>query len=116
MEITAESPQSSAGKVSREVDISDRSLKRMLTAVNPNAEISQELNVPGVPVWAGIWSGGVFYNGTLNAENYLEILYEVLLELQTVPILKSCADVRLFGSKTEHIRTTALKCSSLIFK
>lgn len=51
--------------------------------------ISHEFNVPEVTVWAGIWSGGVigpyFYDGTVNAENYLEMLHEVVLELQNSP-------------------------------
>jgi hypothetical protein len=58
-------------------------------AKNPHAVISHELNVPGVTVWAGIWSGGVigpyFYDGTVNAENYLEMLHEVFLELENSP-------------------------------
>lgn len=38
---------------------------------NPHDVISQELNVPVVTIWAGIWSAGVivphFYDGTMNA-------------------------------------------------
>jgi hypothetical protein len=46
-----------------------------------------ELNVRGITVWAGIWSGGIvspyFFYGTVTGESYLEMLREVvLLELE----------------------------------
>lgn len=48
---------------------------------NPHVTIHQELNAPGVSVWAGIHAGGLvgpyFFDATVTAETYLELL-EVL--------------------------------------
>jgi hypothetical protein len=43
----------------------------------------EELNVPGLTVWAGIWSGDIvgpyFFYGTVTGESYFEMLREVVL-------------------------------------
>ncbi len=45
---------------------------------NPHVIITQEMNIPGITVWAGIWVGGVigpfFFHNNVNAGTYLEIL------------------------------------------
>jgi hypothetical protein len=45
---------------------------------NPHQVIQEELNAPGVTVWAGIWAQGVvgplFIEGTVTADLYLEFL------------------------------------------
>jgi hypothetical protein len=47
---------------------------------NPHEVIQEELNVPSLTVWAGIWSGGIvgpyFFDGTVAGESYLEMLRE----------------------------------------
>jgi hypothetical protein len=53
--------------------------------------MQEELNVPSITVWAGIWSGGIvgpyFFDGTLTGESYLEMLCEVVLtELENSPL------------------------------
>jgi hypothetical protein len=45
---------------------------------NPHEFIHEELNVPGLTVWAGIWSDGIvdpyfFFDGTVTGESYLEM-------------------------------------------
>jgi hypothetical protein len=54
---------------------------------NPHIVISQEMNTPGVTVWAGIWSGGIigpfFFRDTVTAESYLQ-----KLEDEIVPAIK----------------------------
>jgi hypothetical protein len=57
---------------------------------NPHEIIQEELNVPGVTVWAGIWSQIVgpyfFFEGTITADAYLEMLRDVVLpELENSP-------------------------------
>ena len=46
--------------------------------VNPHLTIAQELNLPGVTVWAGITSNGLvgpyFFDGTVTGERYLNLL------------------------------------------
>jgi hypothetical protein len=46
--------------------------------INPHVIIEQELNVPRVIVWGGIWSNGVvgpyFFEGNVTSENYLQML------------------------------------------
>lgn len=48
------------------------------SADNPHQILEQDLNLPGVSVWAGISSRGLigpfFFNGTVNGDNYLELL------------------------------------------
>jgi hypothetical protein len=50
---------------------------------NPHIVISQEMNAPGVIVWAGIWSGGIigpfFFHDTVTAESYLEKLNDKIV-------------------------------------
>lgn len=50
---------------------------------NPHLIVSQELNAPGVCVWAGIHSTGIighfFFESTVNGENYAQMLEEVVL-------------------------------------
>ena len=46
---------------------------------NSHASITQELNSPGITVWAGVWVGGIigpffFHEGNVNASSYLEML------------------------------------------
>jgi transposase len=64
---------------------------------NPHATIQQELNLPGITVWAGIHAGGLigpyFFEGTVNAENYLELLIDLKGELENNPEL---AGIRYF--------------------
>lgn len=52
---------------------------------NPNIVLTQELNAPGVCVWAGISSYGVigpyFFEGTVNGDKHLKMLNEVVIEL-----------------------------------
>ncbi len=46
--------------------------------INPHVIIEQELNVPRVVVWGGIWSNGVvgpyFFEGNVTSESYLQML------------------------------------------
>ena len=46
--------------------------------INPHVIIEQELNVPRVIVWGGIWSNGVigpyFFEGNVTSEKYLQML------------------------------------------
>jgi hypothetical protein len=55
---------------------------------NPHIVIAQEMNVPGVIVWAGIWSGGIigpfFFRDTVTAQSYLEKLND-----EIVPTIES---------------------------
>ena len=48
---------------------------------NPHIIIEQELNVPQVVVWGGIWSNGVvgpyFFEGNVTSETYLHMLKEI---------------------------------------
>lgn len=48
---------------------------------NPHITIHQELNEPGVSVWAGIHAGGLvdpyFFDATVTAETYLELLEDL---------------------------------------
>jgi hypothetical protein len=58
---------------------------------NPHEVIQEELNVPGLTVWAGIWSGGIvgpyFFYGTVSGGSYPEMLHEVVLtELYNCPL------------------------------
>jgi hypothetical protein len=50
---------------------------------DPHEFIQEELNVTGLTVWAGIWSGGIvgpyFFDGTVTGESCLEMLREVIL-------------------------------------
>jgi hypothetical protein len=50
---------------------------------NPHEVILEELNVPSLTVWAGIWSGDIvgpyFFDGTVTGESYFEMLREVVL-------------------------------------
>lgn len=59
---------------------------------NPHVIITEELNVPGVTVWAGIYAGGLvgpyFFDGTVNAENYLDLLIDLKGELENNPQLQ----------------------------
>ena len=45
---------------------------------NPHVIITQEMNTPGITVWAGIWVGGVigpfFFHDNITADNYLKML------------------------------------------
>lgn len=49
---------------------------------NPHITIAQELNLPGVNVWAGISSQGLFgpyfFNGTVTGESYFNLLNDTL--------------------------------------
>jgi hypothetical protein len=58
---------------------------------NPHEVIQEELNVPGLSVWASIWSGDIvgpyFFDGTVTGESYLEMLREVVLpKLENIPL------------------------------
>jgi hypothetical protein len=60
---------------------------------NQRFVIEEELNVPGVTVWAGICSKGVispyFFDETVTAERYLGMLREVMIELDNTPVLEA---------------------------
>lgn len=47
---------------------------------NPHVIITEEMNAPGVIVWAGIWVGGIigpfFFHDNITADSYLEMLQE----------------------------------------
>lgn len=49
---------------------------------NPHIIIEQEVNLPGVIVWAGVWSGGIigpyFFPGTVSGQTYLDMLTDFL--------------------------------------
>jgi hypothetical protein len=75
---------------------------------NPREVIQEKLNVPGLTVWAGIWSGGIvgpyFFYDTVTGESYLEMLHEVVLpELENSPLYDN---TEIFGSKTAFHRIT----------
>lgn len=59
--------------------------------------ITEELNVPGITVWTGIYTGGLvgtyFFDGTVNAENYLELLIDLTGKLENNPELH---DIKFF--------------------
>jgi hypothetical protein len=50
---------------------------------NPHEFIQEELNVPSLTVWVGIWSGGIvgpyFFDGTVTGESCREMLREIVL-------------------------------------
>jgi len=50
---------------------------------NPHIVITQEMNAPGIVVWAGIWSGGLigpfFFRDTVTGRSYLEMLDEKIV-------------------------------------
>lgn len=57
---------------------------------NPHEIMTQELNLPGVNCWAGIWSGGIvgpfFFDGTVTGLRYREMLEEAVIpELKHAP-------------------------------
>ena len=57
---------------------------------NPHFIIEQELNVPRVTVWGGIWSNGVvgpfFFEGNVTAKSYLQMLENnIIPQLQEHP-------------------------------
>ncbi|CAF1503241.1 unnamed protein product [Adineta ricciae] len=57
---------------------------------NPHLIIEEELNVPRVAVWGGIWSDGVinpyFFDSNVTSQNYLEMLkHTIVSQLQTHP-------------------------------
>lgn len=61
--------------------------------MNPHLVIEQELNVPRVAVWGGIWSNGVigpfFFDGNVTGEKYLEMLENVILpQLRQQPVFR----------------------------
>jgi hypothetical protein len=69
----------------------DEALFKLNGWINPHEVIQEELNVPGLTVWAGIWSGGIvgpyFFDSTVTRESYLEMLHEVVLpELENSPL------------------------------
>ncbi|CAF3259642.1 unnamed protein product [Rotaria sp. Silwood2] len=47
---------------------------------NPHIAITQEINAPGIIVWAGIWPGGLigpfFFRDTVTGRSYLEMIDE----------------------------------------
>jgi hypothetical protein len=47
---------------------------------NPHVTITQEMNLPGVMVWCGMWSNGIigpfFFDTNVNAHSYLNLLQE----------------------------------------
>lgn len=47
---------------------------------NPHVIITEEMNSPGIAVWAGIWVGGIigpfFFDGNVTGGSYLEMLQE----------------------------------------
>ncbi len=51
--------------------------------VNPHLIIEQELNVPRVTVWGGIWSNGVvgpyFFDNNVTSQSYLSMLKDVIV-------------------------------------
>lgn len=62
--------------------------------VNPHEVLQEELNVPGITVWAGIWSGGIvgpyFFNDTVRGDSYLEMLQDTVFpELQNNPLYEN---------------------------
>lgn len=50
---------------------------------NPHVIIEQELNVPRVVVWGGIWSNGIvgpyFFEGNVTSDSYLEMLQNIII-------------------------------------
>lgn len=60
---------------------------------NPHIVITEEMNAPGVIVWAGIWSGGIigpfFFRDTVTADSYLEKLNK-----EIVPAIESQMNLR----------------------
>ena len=50
---------------------------------NPHMIMTQEMNVPGISVWCGIWSGGLigpfFFHNTVTAHSYLEMLHKEIV-------------------------------------
>lgn len=60
---------------------------------NPHLIMTQELNVPGVTVWAGITHRGIigpyFFENTVNGERYAEMLVEIVSpELKNSPVFE----------------------------
>ncbi|CAF4146178.1 unnamed protein product [Rotaria sp. Silwood2] len=59
---------------------------------NPHVIITQEMNSPGITVWAGIWVGGIigpfFFHGNVTADSYLE-----MLQKDIVPSISSQMDL-----------------------
>lgn len=58
---------------------------------NLHETLEEELNVPGLCVWAGVWSFGIigpfFIEGTVNAERYLNLLTNSIIPiLQARPV------------------------------
>lgn len=65
---------------------------------NPHDIVTQELNAPGVNVWAGISSHGIigpfFFDRTVTGESYEAMLMEVILpELQNSPLYEPWQDI-----------------------
>lgn len=48
------------------------------SAEDPHVVITQEMNIPGITVWAEIWVGGIigpfFFSDNVSANSYLEML------------------------------------------
>lgn len=65
---------------------------------NPYLVMETQLNAPGVTVWAGICAGGLIgpymFEQTVNAENYLQMLYEVIIELENNPVFVQLRPIR----------------------
>lgn len=59
---------------------------------NPHVTIQEELNVPGITVWGGVYAGGLvgpyFFDGTVNSDNYLNLLIDLKGELENNPLLE----------------------------
>lgn len=71
---------------------------------NPHAILEEKLYLPGVTVWAGIWSEGFvgpyFFDGTIIFKKYFDMLRDIVIpQLQNNPIYEN---ISFTGSKMEH--------------
>lgn len=87
---------------------------------NPHELLEQELNVPGVNVWAGVWSGGIvgpyFFNGTVTGASYLEMLQDVVLpELQNNPLFENTNFIWQQDGAPPHYSLVVRECISSNF-
>ncbi|VVC31405.1 Hypothetical protein CINCED_3A003261 [Cinara cedri] len=78
---------------------------------NPNVIIIQELNAPGVCVWAGICSytiiGPYFHDG--NGPKYLKMLEEVKIELVNNDIFRDKRIICIWGVIKDRVYKTPIQ-------
>lgn len=76
---------------------------------NPQVTIERELNLPGVVVWAGIWSGGLvgpyFFPGTVTQHSYLDMLRDYLLPRIAPLVRHSGLHLQQDGAAPHYART-----------